>query len=879
MNYRLLETKFHMPVWNPEGVSRPRLLELLHTGLKEKRKLTLVSAPPGYGKTTLLEEWIHWLPDSEHIAWLSLDQGDNDPAHFLLYFISALQRINNDLGQGAISLLGIPQMPPLNVFFDELINDLSSQEDKFILILDDYHVITNPELHRAVEYFIEHQPALFHLVITTREDPPFSLARLRASNLLSEIRARDLQFTVEESFQFFNNSMQLNLTPDAVQILVTRTEGWAVGLQLSALAMKNIPDQQDFLADFSGSHRYIVDYLLDEVLKRQPLEVREFLEKTSVLNRFNADLCQAVTGNPNSMGILYQLEKSNLFLIPLDTQRGWYRYHHLFGDVLQTGCSVNEKEKILTSAAIWFESQGLVAEAISNWLAVKSYGSAARLIGCLVPDLIRTGELQTLLGWLNSLPEAIILQDSELVSYKTLALLMTGQISQALEFADHTQERLAGQTKINRPGRLLAMQSLIASLVGRDDPGKLAKVALEQIENDDLIFRALALISIGNSYSWEADLQSSSKAFRESWEIGKQMNHPFVAFIALTNLVFNLLDMGKLREAESLCRTTLAEYVDNRGRHLPVAAILYSPLASICFDKGDFEEAQRLAKEGLEICQRLALHNIMGGELEITLARVAFEEHRPNEAFDLLQKTAESARLHGMAVIVYKITVLQLDLYLLMGKLPEAKIKLDELKALTHSDLWNPDPVLKYFSARYQAGLDQYENELSKFEELERDSKSHGYIKRVICAQIYKAIILHHCHKFSEACQSMQRALYTAAPEGYRSLFIPHPGRPTRVILESVRKTAPDFVDSILRTPQSTTPSITSANQLPVPLSEQELRVLKLIMAGKSNQEIADELVISVGTAKWHVHNILRKLDVNNRPQAIARAIELGLEP
>lgn len=879
MSPRLLETKFHIPAWKPEGVSRPRLLEKLQTGLSEKKKLTLISAPPGYGKTTLLEEWIHSLPNNDHVAWLSLDQVDNDPAHFLLYFLTALQRIDNDLGQGALSLLGIPQMPPLIAFFDELINDLSLKENNFMLILDDYHVISNSEIHKGVEYFIEHQPSSFHLVITTREDPPLSLARLRANNMLTEIRARDLQFAVDEATIFFNHSMRLSLPPDAIQIIITRTEGWAVGLQLAALAMKNVSDQQDFLADFSGSHRYIVDYLLDEVLKQQPPEIREFLEKTAVLNRFNADLCLAVTGNTNSAEILFQLEKSNLFLIPLDDQRGWYRYHHLFGDVLQASFSANEKSKLLTNAAIWFESQGLVAEAISSWLAVKSFESAARLIGCLVPDLIRTGELQTLLGWLNALPDEIILQDSELVSYKTLALLMTGQINLAMEFADHAFQKSPKQGKINRPGRLLAMQSLIASLVGRGDPGKLAREALEQIEEDDLIFRALALISIGNSCSWEANLQASSQAFRESWELGRRMNHPFVAFIALTNLVFNLQDMGRLREAESLCRAALADHVDNRGRHLPIAAILYSPLACICFEKGDFEEAKKLAKDGLATCQRLALHNIMGGELEITLARVAFEEHHVQEAVDLLINTAEIARANGMAIIIYKITVVQLDLYLLMGKLSDAKIKLDELKALAHSDLWNPDPVLEYFSLRYQAAVGPSEKELSSLDELEKDSLRRDYIKRAMYAEIYKAIILQQNNRLTEARQSIESALQKAAPEGYLSLFYPHPGRPTLPVLELVRTAAPDFVERILKNSQPAILPSSLKSQLPDPLSEQEMRVLKLIMAGKSNQEIADILVISVGTAKWHVHNILRKLDVNNRPQAIARALELGLEP
>ena len=505
---RLLETKFHIPPWRAGGVSRPRLVDRLHAGVNEHRKLTLVSAPAGYGKTTLVVDWLHQTgktmpvfqrhPIPDQVAWLSLDDADNDPAHFLGYWLSALRRVEDSLGQSAQSLLGMPQIPPLAEILDELINDLAALETQILLVLDDYHVINNPAVHDALEYFIDHQPAQLHLVITTREDPPLPLSRLRARGQMTEIRARDLRFTIDEARQFFNQSMQLDLTLEAINALEARTEGWAVGLQLAALALQDLPDQQDFLSGFSGSHRYVIDYLLDEVLKRQPAEIRGFLEKTALLRQFNAELCQAVTGNPASAAILAGLERSNLFLIPLDDQRGWYRFHHLFADVLRAGLEPEAEREIRIQAADWFESQGIFDEAISYWLAVPDADRAAHLIGQLAPELLKNGELQILLGWLNCLPETVVNQNPDLVSHKALCLLLTGQTLKARDYASQADHTFSGQTQNPGHGLLLAMQAWFAVNAGEQRTAELARAALEQLDPSDLFYRALALISLGN---------------------------------------------------------------------------------------------------------------------------------------------------------------------------------------------------------------------------------------------------------------------------------------------------------------------------------------------------------------------------------------------
>lgn len=877
---RLLKTKFFIPSWRTSAVSRPRLLERLQAGLDENRKLTLISAPAGYGKTTLAAEWIRAIQKGHRmgvsVAWLSLDEGDNDPARFLSYLLSALRSVDDTLGQSVPSLLEMPQLPPLSAIIDELINELAGLDYQMILFLDDYHVIANPNLHEAVEYFIEHQPPTFHLAITTREDPPFPLARMRARQQITEIRAHDLRFTFEEALQFFGQSMNLNLDVETVNTLEAQTEGWAVGLQLSALAMQNLPNQQEFLAGFTGSHRYIIDYLLDEVLKRQPQEISEFLSRTALLKRFNAELCQAVTGNPASTSILAELERSNLFLIPLDDQRGWYRYHHLFASVLCAGLTVDVERDIRVRAAQWFESQGLLAEAIPYWLAVPHFDTVETLIGKLAVDLIKQGELQTLLGWLHSLPEQAVDSNPDLVSYKALCLLMTGQINRAQDYvAEANQSFNSSEEKGSSYGRLLAIRAWLSTTGDEAHTDELSRAALAQLDESDLFFRILTLISLGGHYAWKADLCLSTEVFREAWRLGRQLNHPFMALGALASLAFNLLDQGQLREAEAICRSALTEYVDQRGKPLPITGMIYSPLATICYEKGEFEEAQFFAQKGSELCQRLFSSAIMGKDNEIVLARIAFIHGDAKQAFDLIQSTAQSARGHHQMMILFKMAIIQAELYLAQGNLTEAELALQELDALVQTRLPKAEHIVNHLHAIYQSVSGQPQKALEILDRLEQANRAEGSVRRVIGVNITRALVYQKLSGHEQAARAMETAIRLAAPEGYRSVFFPRGNRQTRTLLQAARPIAPAFVDSIL---QATAPVDEFSGALPDPLSEQELRVLKLLVAGKSNQEIAGDLVISVGTAKWHVHNVLQKLGVNNRALAIVRAREMGIE-
>ncbi|MGH7495205.1 MAG: helix-turn-helix transcriptional regulator, partial [bacterium] len=405
----LLETKLYIPKWRPGLVSRPRLIERMQQGIE--RKLTLVSAPAGFGKTTLLAEWLAATPASERAAgWVSLEQNDNDPAFFWAYFITALQKVRSGAGASALSLLHSPQPPPIESVLTTLMNEINAIEQGFALILDDYHVIDAQTVHSAIAFLLDHLPPQMHLIIASRSDPPLPLARLRGRGELTELRAADLRFTSNEAAVFLNEVMGLDLSATDVTALETRTEGWIAGLQLAALSMQAAPkppfrardDVAGFITAFTGNDRYIVDYLVEEVLQRQPERVRSFLLQTSILDRLSGPLCDAVTGREYGNRVLEALERGNLFVVPLDDQRRWYRYHHLFADVLRAHLMEEQHELVPAlhrRAAAWFEEHGMAAEAIEQACAAGDHETVARLLAANFEEFERIGRYASISRW------------------------------------------------------------------------------------------------------------------------------------------------------------------------------------------------------------------------------------------------------------------------------------------------------------------------------------------------------------------------------------------------------------------------------------------------------------------------------------------------
>lgn len=464
---RLLETKFHTPIWRSDDVTRPRLLDQLHAGLTEQRKLMLICAPAGYGKTTLVTSWLHSSADSTRNIWLSLEKSDSEPARFLSYWITAWNRISNFELESILELLDAPQLPPFQTILDEVINCLARVEEPATLVLDDYHSITNPLVHEMLEYFLEHQPHQSHLVIITRSDPPLPLARLRARGQVTEIRAGDLRFTKDEAGQFFDRSMKLVLDDEEINSLEMRTEGWAVGLQLAALALKNLSDPKNFVETFRGSHRYVLDYLAEEVIRQQRDELRDFLFQTSILERFNAESCEVLTGNPDSKGLLTELEQANLFLVSLDDDRVWYRYHHLFADFLRTELSKTEAENLHRKAALWHEQKDLLSEALGYATTSGDPELLADIIdrGLKKDAVWSGGNLALYASWLDSLPPQTFQSRPELSLNASHILYLLGRFDPAEKQIDQAEKTLHALPSSDQKEQMLALAALYRGVI------------------------------------------------------------------------------------------------------------------------------------------------------------------------------------------------------------------------------------------------------------------------------------------------------------------------------------------------------------------------------------------------------------------------------
>ena len=423
----ILATKLYIPPLRPHIVSRPRLIERLNEGLH--RKLILISAPAGFGKTTLVSEWVEGC--ERPTAWLSLDEGDNDPARFLAYLVAALQTIAPTIGEGVLGVLQSPQPPPPEAILTAMLNEITTLPDQFVLVLDDYHVIDAKPVDLALTYLVEHLPPQMHLVIATREDPQLPLARLRARSHLTEVRAADLRFTASEAAAFLNQVMGLNLSAADIAALEDHTEGWIAGLQLAALAMQGHQDVPGFIRAFAGDHRYIVDYLVEEVLQRQPEPVRSFLLQTAILDRLNGPLCDAVTSQEEGNARLEALERGNFFVVPLDDKRHWYRYHHLFAEVLSAQLLAEQPDQVATlhrRASEWYEQHGSAADAIRHALAAKDFERAADLVELAIPAMRQSRQEATVLGWLKALPYELLHARPVLSVGYAWALLLSGEL-------------------------------------------------------------------------------------------------------------------------------------------------------------------------------------------------------------------------------------------------------------------------------------------------------------------------------------------------------------------------------------------------------------------------------------------------------------------
>jgi len=870
----LLETKFHTPIWRSDGVIRSRLLDQLQTGLTEQRKLTLVAAPAGYGKTSLITSWLNSLPEQTQHIWLSLEKSDSDPARFLSYLVTAWSRASDFEVDRFLELLVEPQLPPFQNILDEVINALARREEPALLVLDDYHIITNPIIHEMLEYFLEHQPHQAHLVITTRSDPPFPLARLRARGQMTEIRASDLRFTEEEAGRFFDQSMQLVLEEEDVQSLEMRTEGWAVGLQLAALALKNLSDPKKFVETFRGSHRYVLDYLADEIIRQQRDELRKFLIQTSILERFNAEACEAITGLPNSKNLLAELEQANLFLISLDDDRTWYRYHHLFADFLRTELSKNEIESLYKKAALWHEQNDFLPEAVQYAIASGDLEFLADVIdrGLRKDTVWSGGNLALYATWLDALPQQAFQSRPALSLNASHILYLLGRFDPAEKQIDLAEQTLHTLPDTSEKEQMLALASLYHGTLAavRGDTGQAIEritFAQKRLPQEYHLQHARGFFSLGLAYQLSGQFALAVENYMKSSTEAQSIGVLYLAIHALGAAAEVQISQGQLTQAEQTCHQAIQIA---GGKQLPSLGLVESILGRIALERNDLAAADEFLQNGIALSRRGGLIDdvILGKGYLYCLHAY---QGRVSDAFEIIQEVNTIIQGFGMERMSILVAAHIANLQLFTGQEEEAIQWAAEYQAVRAR---LPREFAELTLVRVLLKTGDRENVPSILDALLKRGQAQGRVRTVMEAMILMALYQHAENDLPSAVDWLSQALELAAPEGFIRIFLDDV-EALLELLPRARQAAPEFVDVILNSFQVESEK-SPLDQLPEPLSEQELRVLGLIVEGKTNREIADELVISVGTAKWHVHNILQKLGVNNRSQAIARARELG---
>lgn len=892
----LLRTKLYIPPVRSKFVSRPRLIERLNAGMT--RRLILVSAPAGFGKTTLMSEWVSQA--KAPVAWVSLDEGDNDAARLLVYVVAALQTIEAKVGEGIVGALQSPQPPPTEWLLTALLNEATDISDNFALILDDYHVIKAPPIHEALAFLVEHMPSQMHLFIVGRADPPLPLPRLRIRGELAELRAADLRFTFDEAVAFFNEVMGLDLSAEHVAALETRTEGWAAGLQVAALALQGLMAQEvrslqsrgdtvSFIQAFTGSHRYIMDYLVEEVLQRQPEAVQSFLLQTAVLDRLTGPLCNAVCSEGadgaeggDGQAMLEALDRANLFVVPLDDERRWYRYHRLFADLLRTRLEQRLGEPGLRTlhrrASDWYERNGLIAEALDHALAARDFERAARLIEQVAWAMLTRGEMTTLLIWLDALPDELVRKRPWLCVFNAWALLFTGQLN-AVEPRLRDVERHAGLDASSQAvlGHVAAIRAYVARLQG-DVPRAVAlsRSALERLPEDNLRLRGAITLNLGLAHWMAGHPVEAGRVMAESAAISQVAGDMYLTLVAISMLGQAQEMQGRLREAIETYRRAVQLTAGHGERPPPFAGLAYLGLAGPLCEWNDLDGAKRHVMTALELGERGGSVETLQGACS-TLWRVRQAQGDVAGALHALQKAKQLAREHYPAAVPL-VAASEARWSLAQGDLAAASRWAEE------SGLRADDNVSFQQEAEYltfarvltaQGKADEALQLLGRLYQAAQAAKRMGIVIEILTLQ---ALALQAQGDLDRAVSALEQALSLAEPEGYVRLFVEE-GEPAAMLLRAAasRGIAPDYVNRLLMAfgvPEYGHP-YTSA--LVEPLSERELEVLHLVATGLSNREIADELIIALSTVKSHTNSIFGKLGVKSRTQAVAQARALGL--
>lgn len=922
----LLVTKITIPPLRSAFLPRSHLLEIL----KQSRAvpLTLLSAPAGFGKTTLLSAWPQ--QDCQHTdqaAWLSLDEQDNDPTRFWTYVIAALRHSGSCLstiGEAALAMLHAPEPPLLTSALTSLINDLAALAQDTVLILDDYHVIREQAIHESLQFMLDHLPPSLHLCLSSRVDPPLTLARLRAKGLLVEMRDRDLRLSNEEAAEFLKEIMGLSLSEAEVHRLEQRTEGWIAGLQLAALSMRRHTDVSAFVRAFTGSHRLILDYVQEEILEPLPQAQQRFLLYTSVLERMNAELCQAVSGVQTSQQMLEEMERANLFLIPLDEERHWYRWHMLFREVLLARLQAREPDQVARlhqEAARWYQRQGWPHEAISHARASQDFWLVAELLESYTERLFLQGEFQTLLGWIKHLPQDVLRAHPRLATSSILAFNLlypfphqqqeereyVSQLLQAVERLVQSEDQMTlPQTERNllqHRIELLKIWDLGVRALADSDVEQLNSFAalVQHLSlEDDVVWRQHSLGSLGMASRLAGNFPPMVAALQENRKNIRKEQHRSQEVHILWALVVAQIALGQLSQAQG-SNEALRQLIKRLEVPVPLAAYPNLFHAQLAYEWNQLEQAKSAALVAIEKAAPLHYLDILMPAYDV-LVRICIARSDLYGAEQGMREMEEVSKRADTLLFRPLIESLCVRLWLAQDNLGRAIDWAEHIPSREHLLLYSYEHASLALARVYLAGH-QYPQALQLLTTLRNSAEQVARRGSIISILALQVAVLQASGASQEAQNVLLDLLALAEPEGYVRVFL-DAGEPMERALQTLLATdhRPDgsfapvsYVQALLEafaseqhqapTRPATPIAIPSPSgkpsqavpALPEALTAREQEVLRLLAQGATNQEIADRLVVSLRTVKKHVSNLLLKLEAQNRTQAVVRAREFSL--
>lgn len=920
----ILATKLHPPPIPAKWVHRPRLRQRLSEGLEINRQVTLVSAPAGFGKSTCISDWVNAL-DQLPVTWLSLDSADDDPVRFFAYFISALQKVDAGLGKEIEGVIRSGQLPPGEIISESLINDILAYEGRLLLVLDDFHIIQDQFVLQVMGQLIANFPYPLHLVLITREDPPLPLARMRANNLLTEIRARDLRFSSTDIGQFLNDVIGLSLSQADIAALENKTEGWIAGLQLAGISVRDQANPSGFITTLSGSHRFILSYLTEQVLNQQPEEIQHFLLETSILEKLNGDLCNAVSRRSDSHALLEKLFNANMFLIPLDDERQWYRYHHLFADLLrdlQNAFPIDKKTEMHRRASRWYAQADMVSEAIQHALDAEDYRMAVDLLENHAMEMIMQGYAKTVNGWVQALPDEWGNQSPRTNLAFAWALLLRGSYLQAMEYLERLHATFIdapqGDESASVRAEWLVMQSLVLYMQGRFAECKeMASLALELAPELNSRVQSMAFYVQASVFWFQEDYQQAAEIFQKSIQHSLAAENLVGEMMSTTSLASMALENGRLHLAFEIASQAVRR-IERSGVLHPISAVIYASLGDAHYQWYQIEEARR--------CFQRALHlSTLGGSNTITIMCHVLLSRLEQVSGDLeaadseIQKAVDLVPLEAPAYMRQEVVSQRVRVYLDLNRIAAAEAALQGqgfslgdqfsfsdlpagdrpsassresvsssvrllynslLRLLLYQARAGSDPAcLKpgiEFAGRLIAGAFESQQLVVALETL------------LLRAQMYVVLGEHTASR-----EDYIQALELTEPEGFIGVFV-EGGRAVAddlaelVVQNHQENIPPEYIQRILdafsesrfpraQPPAPDFPAGGKPEVLIAPLTDRELDVLRLMAEGLKYKEIAERLFISLNTVRYHVKAVYSKLNVSSRIQAIELARHLRI--